>query len=132
MQKVCQAVLYAHLRAVIHRDLKPSNIIVDSDGSPHILDFGLAKALLEEDEALTVSIEGRVAGTPAYMSPEQAAGHHSQLDTRTDVYSLGVILYELLVGYSPHDFSGSMFELLSQILKRFCTDSANWCNNTGL
>ncbi|KPK42397.1 MAG: hypothetical protein AMJ65_07675 [Phycisphaerae bacterium SG8_4] len=115
MQKVCQAVLYAHLRAVIHRDLKPSNIIVDSGGSPHILDFGLAKALLDEDEALTISIEGQVAGTPAYMSPEQAAGHHSQLDTRTDVYSLGIILYELLVGHSPHDLSGSMFELLKHI-----------------
>ncbi|UCC96476.1 MAG: protein kinase [Phycisphaerales bacterium] len=115
MQKVCQAVLYAHLRAVIHRDLKPSNIVVSPDGRPHILDFGLAKALLEEEEALTISIEGQVAGTPAYMSPEQAAGHHSQLDTRTDVYSLGVILYELLVGQSPHDLSGSMFDLLNQI-----------------
>ncbi|UCF16716.1 MAG: protein kinase, partial [Phycisphaerales bacterium] len=115
MQRVCQAVLYAHLRAVIHRDLKPSNIIVDSDGRPHILDFGLAKALLDEDEVLNISIEGQVAGTPAYMSPEQAAGHHSQLDTRTDVYGLGVILYELLLGQSPHDLSGSMFELLNQI-----------------
>jgi serine/threonine protein kinase len=115
MQKVCKAVLYAHLRAVIHRDLKPSNIMVSPDGQPHVLDFGLAKALLEEDEALTISVEGQIAGTPAYMSPEQAAGHHSQLDTRTDVYSLGVILYELLVGHSPHDLSGSMFELLNQI-----------------
>ena len=115
MQKVCQAVLYAHLRAVIHRDLKPSNILVSPDGEPHILDFGLAKALLDEDEALTISIEGQVAGTPAYMSPEQAAGHHSQLDTRTDVYSLGVILYELLIGQSPHDLSGSMFDVLHRI-----------------
>jgi WD40 repeat protein len=116
MQKVCQAVLYAHLRAVIHRDLKPSNIIISPDGQPHILDFGLAKALLEEDdESLTISIEGQIAGTPAYMSPEQAAGHHNQLDTRTDVFSLGVILYELLTGQSPHDLSGSMFDLLRQI-----------------
>jgi Tol biopolymer transport system component len=116
MQKVCQAVLYAHLRAVIHRDLKPSNIIISLDGQPHILDFGLAKALLDEDdESLTISIEGQIAGTPAYMSPEQAAGHHDQLDTRTDVFSLGVILYELLTGQSPHDLSGSMFDLLRQI-----------------
>ncbi|UCC97632.1 MAG: protein kinase, partial [Phycisphaerales bacterium] len=115
MQKVCQAVLYAHLRAVIHRDLKPSNILVSPDGQPHVLDFGLAKALLDEDEALTISIEGQVAGTPAYMSPEQAAGHHSQTDTRTDVFSLGVILYELLTGQAPHDHSGSMFDLLQQI-----------------
>ncbi|UCE46509.1 MAG: serine/threonine protein kinase, partial [Phycisphaerales bacterium] len=115
MQKVCRAVLYAHLRAVIHRDLKPSNILVSPDGEPHILDFGLAKALLDEDEVLNISIEGQVAGTPAYMSPEQAAGHHSQLDTRTDVYSLGVILYELLLGQSPHDLSGSMFDVLHRI-----------------
>jgi WD40 repeat protein/serine/threonine protein kinase len=115
MQKVCQAVLYAHLRAVIHRDLKPSNILVSPDGQPHVLDFGLAKALLEEDDALTISVEGQIAGTPAYMSPEQAAGHHSQTDTRTDVFSLGVILYELLTGHSPHDLSGSMFDVLHRI-----------------
>jgi serine/threonine protein kinase len=90
MQKVCQAVLYAHLRAVIHRDLKPSNILVSADGQTHVLDFGLAKALLDEGEALTISIEGQIAGTPAYMSQEQAAGHHSQTDTRTDVFSLVV------------------------------------------
>jgi WD40 repeat protein len=115
MQKVCQAVLYAHLRAVIHRDLKPSNILVDPGGQPHVLDFGLAKALLEDDEALTISVEGQVAGTPAYMSPEQAAGRHDETDTRTDVFSLGVILYELLTGQSPHDRSGSMVDLLNQI-----------------
>ncbi len=115
MQKVCQAVLYAHLRAVIHRDLKPSNILVSPDGQPHVLDFGLAKALLEEDDALTISVEGQIAGTPAYMSPEQAAGHHSQTDTRTDVFSLGVMLYELLTGQSPHDLSGSTFDVLHRI-----------------
>lgn len=115
MQKVCQAVLYAHLRAVIHRDLKPSNILVSPDGQPHVLDFGLAKALPEEDDALTISVEGQIAGTPAYMSPEQAAGHHSQTDTRTDVFSLGVILYELLTGQSPHDLSGSTFDVLHRI-----------------
>jgi predicted outer membrane repeat protein len=115
MQTVCQAVLFAHLRAVIHRDLKPSNILVSPDGQPHVLDFGLAKGLLEEEDAFTISVEGQIAGTPAYMSPEQAAGHHSRLDTRTDVFSLGVILYELLMGQSPHDLSGSMFDVLYRI-----------------
>lgn len=115
MKKVCQAVLYAHLRAVIHRDLKPSNILVSADGQPHVLDFGLAKALLDEEDALTISVEGQIAGTPAYMAPEQASGHHSQTDTRTDVFSLGVILYELLTGQSPHERSGSMFDLLQEI-----------------
>jgi serine/threonine protein kinase len=116
MHKVCQTVLYAHLHAMIHRDLKPSNILVSEDGEPHILDFGLAKALLEdEDKAVTVSVEGQITGTPAYMSPEQAAGRHDEIDTRTDVFSLGVILYELLLGQSPHDLSGSMMNLLRQI-----------------
>jgi WD40 repeat protein len=115
MRTVCQAVLFAHLRAVIHRDLKPSNVLVSPDGQPHVLDFGLAKGLLEEEDALAISVEGQIAGTPAYMSPEQATGHHSQLDTRTDVFSLGVILYELLTGHSPHDLSGSMFDVLHRI-----------------
>ncbi len=115
MRTVCQAVFYAHLRAVIHRDLKPSNILVSADGQPHVLDFGLAKALLEEDEALNISIEGQIAGTPSYMSPEQAAGRHSEIDTRTDVFSLGVILYELLLGQSPHDLSGPTLGVLRNI-----------------
>ena len=115
MRTVCQAVLYAHLRAVIHRDLKPSNILVSADGQPHILDFGLAKALLEEDEALNISIEGQITGTVSYMSPEQAAGRHSEIDTRTDVFSLGVIIYELLLGQSPHDLSGATLGVLRNI-----------------
>ena len=115
MRSVCQAVLFAHLHAVIHRDLKPSNILVSADGQPHVLDFGLAKSLLEEEEAPAISIEGQIAGTPAYMSPEQAAGHQNQIDTRTDVFSLGVILYELLTGQSPHDLSGSMFDVLQRV-----------------
>ena len=92
MRTVCEAVQHAHQRGVIHRDLKPSNILVAEDGQPRVLDFGLAKALLESDGGLTISAEGAVAGTPAYMSPEQAAGHQDEIDTRTDVYSLGVVL----------------------------------------
>jgi len=118
MRTVCEAIEHAHLRGVMHRDLKPSNIMVSFDGQPHVVDFGLARTFLEEDsEALTISVEGEVAGTPAYMSPEQAAGHHGQVDTRTDVYSLGVILYRLLTGQSPYDLSGSLFDVLQRVVQ---------------
>jgi len=115
MWTICQAVQRAHQKGVIHRDLKPSNIIVTKDGQPFIVDFGLAKNLLEGDPALTVSIDGEAAGTPAYMSPEQAAGHIDKLDTRTDVYSLGVMLFTLLTGESPHDLSGSRYQVMRRI-----------------
>ena len=117
MRTVCEAIEHAHLRGVMHRDLKPSNIMVSFDGQPHVVDFGLARTFLEEGEALTISVEGEVAGTPAYMSPEQAAGHYDQVDTRTDVYSLGVILYRLLTGQSPYDLSGSLFDVLQRVVQ---------------
>ena len=112
---VCLAVQYAHQQGVIHRDLKPSNIIVTDDGQPHILDFGLAKAFLESDTSITVSVDGDVAGTPAYMSPEQAAGHFDSIDTRTDVYSMGVILFNVLTEEWPYDIAGSQYEVLKNI-----------------
>ena len=115
MRTVCQAVQYAHQNGVIHRDLKPSNIMVTEDGQPYIVDFGLAKSLLEDDSTLTVSAYGEAAGTPAYMSPEQAAGRTDKVDTRTDVYSLGIILFTLLTGANPHHLSGSRFEVMRRI-----------------
>jgi len=115
MYLVCQAVQYAHQRGVIHRDLKPSNIIVTEDGQPHIVDFGLAKTFLEGDKTVTVSLDGDVAGTPAYMSPEQARGDMDAIDTRTDVYSLGVILFNVLTNDWPYDISGSHYEVLKNI-----------------
>ena len=118
MRDVCEAVHHAHERGVIHRDLKPSNILVDSQGRPRVLDFGLAKTTLEEDEAIAISIEGEVAGTPAYMAPEQAAGRHDQMDARTDVYTLGVIMYRLLTdGQWPHGVTGSKYDILRRIIE---------------
>ncbi len=103
--EVCAAVQFAHQRGVIHRDLKPSNIIVDPDGRPKVLDFGLAKWLAAPAETL-VSITQEVVGTLRYMSPEQARGNPDEIDTRADVYALGVILYELLTGRSPYPIDG--------------------------
>ena len=115
VRDVCRAVQHAHQRGVIHRDLKPSNVLVTGDGQPHIVDFGLAKAVLDEGPALTVSLGGDVVGTPAYMSPEQAAGKPIEADTRSDVYSLGVVLYRLLTGTSPHDLTGTRYDVLRRI-----------------
>src|SRR3954447_19346774 len=102
---VCEGVQHAHQKAIIHRDLKPSNILVmEMDGrpAPKIIDFGVAKALSQRLIEQTIYTRiGSVVGTPEYMSPEQADSAGEDIDTRSDVYSLGVILYELLAGVTP-------------------------------
>lgn len=95
---ICDALHFAHQQGVVHRDLKPGNILIDPQGVPHITDFGLAKRVNDE---MAITLEGEILGTPAYMSPEQARGETRQTDRRTDIYSLGVILFELLTDFLP-------------------------------
>ncbi|MCA9209113.1 MAG: protein kinase, partial [Planctomycetales bacterium] len=117
---VCQAVQHAHQKGILHRDLKPSNILVASyDDRPvvKVIDFGLAKALeTSELENPGLTLAGGIMGTPQYMSPEQADTHSRDIDTRTDIYSLGVILYELLTGTTPLAINkSSLLELLRRL-----------------
>jgi eukaryotic-like serine/threonine-protein kinase len=111
---VCEGLQHAHQKAIIHRDVKPSNILVtemDGRAAPKIIDFGVAKALTQKLTTDTVFTRvGAIIGTPEYMSPEQALSSGEDIDTRTDVYSLGVILYELLAGAPPIDPRNITFE----------------------
>lgn len=114
---ICDAVNHAHQRGVIHRDLKPSNILVDAEGIPRVLDFGLAKALggAAAQFSSVVSAAGQLLGTVPYMAPEQLEGRPQAADIRTDVYALGVLMYEMLTGCLPYDVNMSPSEVLKAI-----------------
>lgn len=129
--KICAAVSYAHQKGIIHRDLKPANILVSSDGEPRILDFGLAKLLGEPVETI-LSITGQVVGTLPYMAPEQARGETEAVDTRTDVYALGVILFELLTGQHPYPVDGPLTDVLHNIIDTVpIAPSRKWNSDIG-
>lgn len=107
MAKVCDAVQHAHQRGVIHRDLKPANILVEPDGDPKILDFGVARLYGgTAEEMITRTSAGALLGTLRYMSPEQVSGQPDAVDTRSDVYALGVLLFEILVEQLPYELDG--------------------------
>lgn len=112
---VCDAVAYAHQQGVIHRDLKPANILVDASGQPKILDFGVAR-LTDADIHTRQTSVGEVIGTLQYMSPEQVNADPTDLDFRSDVYTLGVILFELLTGRVPYDLSRKMIHEAAKII----------------
>src|SRR5438445_123472 len=121
---VCQAVQHAHQKGIIHRDLKPSNILVvmhDTTPVPKVIDFGIAKALGQEltDKTLFTGF-AQMIGTPLYMSPEQAGQSGLDIDTRSDIYSLGVLLYELLTGTTPFDkerFQQAAYDEIRRIIR---------------
>ncbi len=108
---IASAVHYAHQQGLIHRDIKPPNVMLDPQDEPQLLDFGLAK-WIHEDSSMTV--DGAIMGTPAYMSPEQASGDHANIGPHSDQYSVGVVLYELLTGLPP--FTGTPHAVLNKVL----------------
>jgi serine/threonine protein kinase len=112
VRPVAEALSYAHSQGIVHRDIKPSNILIDHFGHPKICDFGIAKFVETND--VTATSTGQIVGTPAYMSPEQAAGRPGDVGPRTDVYSLGCVLYEAITGSRP--FDGYSLELLHRIV----------------
>ncbi|MHC4947551.1 MAG: protein kinase domain-containing protein [Planctomycetota bacterium] len=125
---ICSAVRYAHAAGVIHRDLKPQNVLVDDEGRPHLLDFGLARpaAGATGDGRDEVTATREFTGTLAYAAPEQLAAEPALIDTRTDVYALGLLLYQVLADRLPYHLSGDVLEMAREILQRTPRPPSRW------
>ncbi len=127
--KVCDAVHHGHQKGIIHRDLKPGNILVDSAGEPKVIDFGVARATDSDIAVTTLRTDvGQLIGTLQYMSPEQCDADPHEIDTRSDVYSLGVVLYELLTGALPYEATGSTIVQAAQIIKEHAPERLSAIN----
>ena len=130
--RICSAVDYAHHHGVLHRDLKPSNILVDADGNPSILDFGLAKWLGGPNDS-EITLTQAAIGTLPYMAPEQTMGRLEEVDARTDIYSLGVILYKMLTGQFPYPVDGAAVEVFNNIVNTEpIPPERNWTVESGV
>ena len=114
LSAICHAVHHAHEQGVLHRDLKPSNILIDTDGTPYVTDFGLARP--DDDASMSLTKSGAVVGTPAFMSPEQAGGQSQQIGPASDVYSLGSVLYNAITGQPPFA-ARSTVELIMKVIE---------------
>lgn len=112
---VADAVQAAHIRGVVHRDIKPANILIDDQGEPKIIDFGLAKTTPGVESVSEITLAGQILGTMPWAAPEQATGQHDQVDVRTDVYALGVVMYETLTGEFPYQITGHLHEIVHRI-----------------
>ena len=126
--KVADAVQYAHEKAIIHRDLKPLNILVTDDGQPKVLDFGLAKSIGFDPSVSIQTQPMEIVGTLPYMAPEQVSDNPDAISTRTDVYALGVIMYELLAGHRPYDLPKQAFLQAVEIIKKAEPESLSTVN----
>ena len=120
--KIAEAVNAAHLRGIVHRDLKPANVRIDQRGEPHVLDFGLARSPIphttgDDDAPAMMTMTGQFLGSLPWSSPEQAEGIPGKIDTRSDVYALGVVLYQMLTGQFPYEVVGNMRDVLDNIMR---------------
>jgi serine/threonine protein kinase len=123
VRKIAVALHEAHINGLVHRDVKPGNVMIDPRNEPIVMDFGLARQIDEEDDA-RLTRDGAILGSPAYMSPEQIEGKSDKLGPHSDIYSLGVILYELLTGNLP--FQGSVASIIGQILAKDPDDPSKY------